>query len=69
MMRSNVESTCEQHQDRFDCPDALIHFSPEPEMYGLIVHDGGSSMIMISFCPWCAATLPNGVTSDGNRIQ
>jgi hypothetical protein len=24
----------------------------------MIVHDGGSSFIEISFCPWCGAKLP-----------
>jgi hypothetical protein len=28
------------------------------EEYGLIVHDGGPSYVLISHCPWCGAALP-----------
>lgn len=59
MMRSNVESVCDQHPDRHDCPDCLIEFRPGSLAYGIMVHDGGSSMIEISYCPWCGTSLPN----------
>ena len=42
-------------QSRYDCPDALIgvwdggHF--------LLIHDGGTSGVEISFCPWCGKQL------------
>jgi hypothetical protein len=26
--------------------------------YGLIIHDGGTSLRAILYCPWCGATLP-----------
>ena len=55
-MAHDLGQTCERHPDRFDCPDALVHRGPDG--YGLIVHDGGSSMIAISFCPWCGSKLP-----------
>ena len=25
--------------------------------YGLIVHDGGTSVVVIAFCPWCGSKL------------
>lgn len=56
-MRIELESTCDQHPDRWDCPDALIGHWPKSNEYGLIVHDGGSSMITITFCPWCGTNL------------
>lgn len=62
IMRSNVENGCDEHSDRFDCPDCLVHYSIERDSYGLIIHDGGSSAITILYCPWCAATLPNGLS-------
>lgn len=49
---------CDAHPDRYDCPDALISFVVRYREYGLIVHDGGSSYIVISYCPWCGARLP-----------
>jgi hypothetical protein len=59
-MRREAERTCEAHPDRFDCPDCLISYSPRCQTYGLIVHDGGSSVIRIQFCPWCGSRLPEG---------
>jgi hypothetical protein len=58
MMRSNVESQCGRHPNRHDCPDALIDFWPATRTYGLMVHDGGASVIVISYCPWCGIKLP-----------
>ncbi|MGH3035219.1 MAG: DUF6980 family protein [Gaiellaceae bacterium] len=57
-MARAVEVECETHPDRFDCPDALVYWSTRFEEYGLIVHDGGSSYVMIAVCPWCGARLP-----------
>jgi hypothetical protein len=57
MMASNVESECDQHPDRFDCPDALVHYTAKWDSFGLIVHDGGRSVIRMQFCPWCGAKL------------
>ncbi|WP_414737972.1 DUF6980 family protein [Gemmata algarum] len=56
-MRREVERVCEVHPDRFSCPDCFVHYSPTRQSYGLIVHDGGSSVSRIRFCPWCGAGL------------
>ena len=56
-----VEFACDQHSDRFDCPDCLIHYSPEFREYGLIIRDGGSSSVVIRFCPWCGSALPDSL--------
>jgi hypothetical protein len=58
MMAGNVDSTCDQHPNRYDCPDCLIAYWPESKTYGIIVHDGGESVIVISYCPWCGGKLP-----------
>ncbi len=60
-MRSQLELACEHHASPFDCPDALVAYSPKFNEYGLIVHDGGSSVIAISFCPWCGTKLPKSL--------
>lgn len=57
-MESAVASKCQQHTDRWDCPDALIAYSARFDEYGIIIHDGGSSKITITYCPWCGAKLP-----------
>jgi len=60
-MARQVASTCDAHADRFDCPDALVDFSPHLQEYGLIVHDGGRSTMVISHCPWCGQRLPDSL--------
>ena len=55
-MAWHVASTCAQHPDRYDCPDALI--ARVRGGYGIIVHDGGRSVIEICVCPWCGTKLP-----------
>jgi hypothetical protein len=57
-MTEALSSTCTEHPDRWDCPDALVSYSPRFDEYGLIVHDGGRSVIGIAYCPWCGAALP-----------
>ncbi len=57
-MRRQVESACDRHPDRHDCPDALVGYSPKFREYGLLVHDGGSSSVLIRSCPWCGVRLP-----------
>lgn len=44
---------CEQHEDRFQCPDCLIHYFEEHDRFAIIIHDGGGSFMTINFCPWC----------------
>ncbi|WP_083321008.1 DUF6980 family protein [Hymenobacter glacialis] len=63
-MVSQVTHSCETHPDPFHCPDTLVHQSVNNGTYGLIIHDGGSSFISISFCPWCGSKLP--LISDAN---
>ena len=55
-MAADLNQTCNQHADRYDCPDALI--DQVRGGYGIIVHDGSTSFIKIAFCPWCGAKLP-----------
>lgn len=39
--------------------DALIAFVEKFNEYGIIVHDGGQSMVGIAYCPWCGSRLPD----------
>jgi hypothetical protein len=54
-MREELDKNCQTSSDTLQCPDVLVRYVPKYDEYGLIVHDGGSSMIRISFCPWCGA--------------
>jgi hypothetical protein len=60
-MRQEAERVCDQHPNRFDCPDCLVQYSHRLREYGLIVHDGGSSVIRIRFCPGCGTQLPESL--------
>ena len=57
-MKSAVESECELHAERSDCPDALIDYIAKFDEYGIMIHDGGSSYVLIDYCPWCGSKLP-----------
>ena len=58
-MSQVLEQECDQHSNRFDCPDSLVYWSEQFDEYGLIVHDGGSSYVTIHYCPWCGNCLPD----------
>jgi hypothetical protein len=60
-MEREAERVCEQHPNRFDCPDCLIHYSAHMREYGLIIHDGGTASARIRFCPWCGQSLPESL--------
>ncbi len=57
-MNQRLTLECEEHNSEFECPDVLVNYIPKFDEYGLIIHDGGSSFIEISFCPWCGSKLP-----------
>lgn len=56
-LRGQVEAICPDHPDPWDCADAVVVRLLDGS-YGLPVHDGGSSWITISHCPWCGSVLP-----------
>jgi hypothetical protein len=55
-MDHDLNQKCDVHKTRSDCPHAMIEVVRGG--YGLIVHDGGSSVVEIGFCPWCGSKLP-----------
>lgn len=57
-MMEQVNYTCSEHADAFECADKSIHYSARFDEYGIIIHDGGSSSSVIEYCPWCGAKLP-----------
>ncbi len=57
-MKDRLTLNCEEHTDAFECPDVLIKYVPKFDEYGLIIHDGGNSVISILYCPWCSIKLP-----------
>ena len=57
-MQDQIEYECAQHADPYDCPDAVVTYVRKFDEYGLIIHDGGRSHLIICYCPWCGAELP-----------
>jgi hypothetical protein len=58
-MESAVGGRCTQHDDPFDCADTLLTYDAKFDEYGLLVRDGGRSVVQILFCPWCGQRLRN----------
>lgn len=58
IMTAQIAHQCVEHPNPFDCPDALVCYEQRFDEYGLIIHDGGTSLRVILYCPWCGATLP-----------
>jgi len=57
-MAARLSEQCGRHADPFDCPDNVIYWSAPFDEYGLIVHDGGTSYLLVEYCPWCGRRLP-----------
>ncbi len=57
-MTRNLASECDRHPDPADCLDSLVSYLAPFDEYGIRVHDGGSSSVVISYCPWCGERLP-----------
>ena len=68
-MAAAVARTCDEHLDRFTCPDCLISHSPQSDEYGIIVHDGGTSVVVIQFCPWCGSRLPLSKRTESHEAE
>jgi hypothetical protein len=63
-----MQHTCEMHPDLSDCPDSLIVRLGEPGSFGLRVHDGGTSVVRIRYCPWCGTDLWSNRHSGSGRV-
>ena len=50
-MKSELKKTCEWHS-YYECGDNVVAYLGKNK-YGLIIHDGGSSVYEIQYCPWC----------------
>jgi hypothetical protein len=57
-MKRHLTHKCEDHS-KYECPDHLIDRWDDGTT-GIIVHDGGSSLIVINYCPWCGKGITQG---------
>jgi hypothetical protein len=53
-----INWSCKQHSNPFDCPDCIMLYFNKFDEYGIPIHDGGTSCIIIKYCPWCGKKLP-----------
>ena len=54
-MERQVTHRCRDHSNPQNCPDALVgRFG---KVFGLRIHDGGGSFVLIRHCPWCGADI------------
>ena len=49
---------CKQMESHLNGDDSVIRFIPKFREVGIPVTDGGTSIILIKFCPWCGNQLP-----------
>lgn len=57
-MHAALSFACDQHKDPFECADAVMIYNEIFDEYGIPVHDGGPSYVVIAHCPWCGTKLP-----------
>lgn len=57
-MKAELEKVCAAGHAPRECPDTLVAYVAKFDEYGLVVHDGGTSLVQILFCPWCGSRLP-----------
>ena len=55
-MEREFARRCDRHPVRHECPDNVVGLFGDGR-YGLTIHDGGSSMYEIAYCPWCGSDL------------
>jgi hypothetical protein len=58
MMEIKMRESCSTHGR--DCVDVVMDrlvSGPNAGRFGIPIHDGGSSLIVINYCPWCGTKL------------
>lgn len=55
-MQVHVTHRCNDPKCQGLCPETII-VRTRLGLYGIPIHDGGSSFIQMFFCPWCATNL------------
>jgi hypothetical protein len=55
---------CAQMRAAIDDDDNPIDYIPKFREVGVRVLDGGSSLILLAFCPWCGKKLPSSLRNE-----
>jgi hypothetical protein len=59
-----MEHCCQSMDEYLTDRDIAINYTPEFREYGVPVLDGGSSSILLRFCPWCGKEFPTSVRAS-----
>ena len=57
-MAAAARFDCDQHADPFDCADQIVVYNEVFDEFGIVVHDGGASYVLMTVCPGCGTRLP-----------
>ena len=60
----NETFCCKMMAENIVSEDRIICYWEKFREYGIPVHDGGSSMICIQYCPWCGKELPPSLRDE-----
>jgi Domain of unknown function (DUF6980) len=65
-MQDQLDVPCPDHYDDMSqCPDSLVTRWDSGD-YGLRIHNGGTAVVLIDYCPWCG-TRPSGPWQAAKR--
>ena len=59
-----MEHCCPDMQYMVEEENNSIIFVPQYREYGVPIRDGGSSYLLVKFCPWCGAKLPDSLRNE-----
>lgn len=63
-MKFRIQHCCKSIKHYLSNGEVGLAFLPKFREYGLTVRDGGSSIIVIEFCPWCGSKLPRSLRKE-----
>lgn len=58
---NEVKHCCEAMATQIADGDVAIRFVEKFREYGIAYMDGGTSYLLIGFCPWCGSQLPKSL--------
>ncbi|MFN8523152.1 MAG: hypothetical protein U0821_08605 [Chloroflexota bacterium] len=57
-MPENPPHGCERMLQAISSEDDIIRYSDRYRRYGIVIHDGTESVLVIQYCPFCGSRLP-----------
>lgn len=63
MVRLEQMHCCSEMTDRLNDETGILYI-PKFREYGIRVLDGGSSFVLLRFCPWCGVEIPTSLRDE-----